>query len=303
MMERSVASERFYAYPSMKTMTPRAHEATYRAERDLNPEVCRLHISYRGDQVRDLFERIATAKGMSLTQTFIWMVEDVTKHQSRRKQIISFSERTDGFWIEGDLNKVFLNVPLAIKNGATNSAFVLTGTGRMSKLFTTLVQFYAVHLGIINEPTKKPAVRKKSLPPISSAHDRRTRAMASARRSADKAGLEGEVRTNFTITATTNKQLDHIMMALRQKRMAVLRTMIEEIASSEDKKRKLARFFTGYTDHVRGDGRMLQARFNCSARVLGLLTSLSMEVIGTEQRSLMVRVLAAFYAKGIAAVN
>lgn len=269
-------------------------------------EKTRLQLLYQGEECRDLLTRIAAAKGLKFTETFCWMIEDIKARPSLGRRISEFTRRTEGCWrTEGERGSFFVRVPVEIANAAHYYSFSLLGSGNLSAFLRVLVHYYAVQLDIIAEPTKTLGTKRPAFRADSSSNKTAKKTIGAQKKSrTPQVRVMNEVQRCFTISAKTEQQIKAIVPVFQQKRMAMLRTMIEETASSEESIKELQHFcYKKFEDQPKSEGRMFATRFNLTVELEGLLKSLSMTVLGTEEKSLMVRILVAYYTDkmGIAA--
>jgi len=250
----------------------------------------RLQITYCGEQFRDLYVRIADAKGMTFSETFCFLIEDVSAHPALHSKIIEFTKRTEGCWnTQGPMLSMFPDITPQIRDVAEYHAFLLFGDGKISPFFRALVNFYAVRLRLIEEPTQK---IKPSVP------------IKSNFRKTKKVGVDNEVETTFSLSDVTRQQVANIMVMRRLRRVVALRTMIEEASRSEKHLKNLKKFYIDrYEEPEPGTVKFTAQRLRCSETHLSLLKNLSMEVIGEHQRSKMLRLLIAYFSETLARDN
>ncbi len=252
------------------------------------------------DQLKDLLERIAELRGTFPFQTFADLVQEIADSPSLQKKLITFYDNHGDTPLVGTIGRLYISVPEKTILLTQYLAFKVTG-GNASAFFRAVVRYYAekYKLGTAcsavsqAKPLPKGVVVERSMtatPTLSSLADRRNARLLG----------EGHVSTSFTIDDRTNQYINSIVPVMEMKRIALLRSMIEQ-SVAQDEIEKIKAFYLEEWDGPHPQGRMKLCRFNCSKKLDSLLDYLSYMVIGKVKRSEMLRVLVAyFYHKRIA---
>ncbi len=230
----------------------------------------------------------------------VWFRENVSElmeHENLRTELRRFYRRHSAFFSEevGRTGKQMeLHVQGNIPEFLQSLSFAVLGHGNISFISRVILYQFAVKNRWLAEPPVAEA-EHQSIVPVTASTKYIAVAAAPDRRF-DRRRQKLTIDTLFSGYETTQKDIDAIARLTRQGKCATIRYMIEQ-SISEDNPEKVKAFFL--QKWVRFDAKqrgVVRIRYRIPKRYDDALHDLSDNVLGYENRSLILRTITAYMA-------
>ncbi len=251
-----------------------------------------------GPDLAELFAKQSSPWCEKISVLFAAQVESAFTSRSLRLSLRNFyAEHIDFFQQERATARLTLEVDDLIAGLASALSFRLIRTGNISALVRFLTRYHAICEGLLKAPVPSPpehiaaaknalgSLRNEPLPPARGVKQKKLEA-------------QNTVKTIYSVSQSTARDIQYLVVQAQSKKMALLRNLIERAArKTETEKIKL--FYSEHREKLeRSDGRMVPMRLNLSMEIDTLHELLAAKLFDSDRmKSKALRVIVAYYAK------
>jgi hypothetical protein len=251
-----------------------------------------------GPDLAKLFAEQSSPWSEKISELFAAQVEDAFTSRSLRSSLRKFyAEHIDFFRQERATARLTLQIDDLIAGLASTLSFRLIRTGNTSALFRLLTRYHAICEGLLKAPVPShpehiaaaknalESLRNEPLPPARVVKQK-------------KLGVPNTVKTIYSVSQSTARDIQYLVMQAQSKKMALLRNLIE-LAARKTETEKIKLFYSEHRERLeRAGGRMVPMRLNLPLEIDTLHELLAAKLFDSDRmKSKALRVIVAYYAR------